>query len=40
MHRENVAVNKKYVDRDQVQKIKLNLSSLTNTALVLPTVTA
>ena len=41
MHHENVAVNKKYnVSRVQVQKIKLNLSSLTNTALVLPTVTA
>ena len=39
MHHENVAVNKKYdVTRDQVQKTKLNLSSLTNTALVLPTI--
>ena len=39
MHHENVAVNGKFdISRDPVQKIKSNLSSLTNTALVLPTI--
>ena len=39
MHHENVAVNGEFdISRDPVQKIKLNLSSQTNTALVLPTI--